>query len=583
MYLFNRSQGYTVWVTRALCLFALLILPLCVPLGFLHADEVGAGEEVTAPEILVFSVSPSSVPAGDDVSIDLQFSAVVTYTLVIEDIDGNEVTRFEGESEDPDTIVWTPSAEGEYAAVIDITNAGGSTGDALDITVTAAEVAEPEPEPGAYASGSLTRVGGGSTVTTGDTVTLSVTTTGVVTAVTATVEGVSKSLTDTAGVWSNTWTVASSFSGTLAGSVSGNSGAFTGVVTSSLTYTEPLGITAPSLGSTITESTTMTLVGSSLECSIDGVTFADCESGDQILSLPEGTSVPDGDVELTVRSGSTVVTRTLVKDTTAPTKLSISIQDQAMRVSTTTSIVITFSEAPSASTLRARLTPTTAVNVSIAGAVVTITPTVSLEDGEDYTLTVYGISDAAGNPGTTITHTFRTNAAGTLSLQAGWNLISLPLLSGSVSPASLFGAAVEEVWAYDTGNSAAVSGWLTYTEGAPEGVNTLSTLEPGRAYWVKVSSGLSVTVSEASLEGPVTPPSVTLHTGWNLIGPFGLPGDTEKSVHDGLESLLDEHGEETWTALWALEEGVLATPSVIEVGHGYWIYIQGEREHTPTS
>lgn len=580
---FRNNQEYTGWMPRVFGLFVLLVLSFCVPLGFVHADEEGAGEEVTAPEILVFSVSPSSVPAGDDVSIELQFSAVATYTLIIEDIDGNEVTRFEGESEDPSTITWTTSTEGEYAAVLDISNAGGSTGDALDIAVTEAVVEEPEPEPGTYASGSLTRVGGGTSVTDGDTVTLSVNTSGVVDTVTATVAGESKSLVNVSGVWSNTWTISSSFSGTLAGSVSGNSGAFTATVTSSLTYSAPLGITSPSTGSTITTNTTMTLVGSDLECAIDGVTFADCESGDRILSLPEGDSVPDGAVELAVRSGSSTVTRALVKDTTAPSKLSISIQDQAMRVSTTTSIVITFSEAPRESTLRASLLPTTAVTVSVVGAVVTITPTVSLEDGEDYTLSVYGISDAVGNPGTTITHTFRTNAAGTLSLQAGWNLVSLPLLSGSVSPASLFGTAVEEVWTYDTGNSAAVDGWLTYTEGAPEGVNTLSVLEPGRAYWVKVSSGLSVSVSEASLEGPVTPPSVTLHTGWNLVGPFGLPGDTEKPVHDAFASLLDEHGEETWTALWALESGTLATPSVVEVGHGYWIYIQGEREHTPTS
>lgn len=568
-------------MNRALCLLVLLLLPI----GLLHADTEGDGEEAQAPEILVFSVSPTSVPAGDDVSIDLQFSAVVTYVLIIENLDGDEITRFEGEAEDPVPITWTATEEGEYAAVIDITNENGSTGDALDIVVTAAEEEsepEPEPEPGAFTSGTLTRVGGGTSVTSGDTVTLSVNVSGVVDAVSATVNGVSKSLVNASGVWSSTWTV-SSFSGTLAASVSGNGGDFTGTVTSSLTYTEPLGITAPASGSTINAATTMTLEGSGLECSLDGVTFADCESGDSILSLPESNELPDGEVELTVRSGSSSVTRSFIKDTTAPSKVSISIQDQAIRVSTNTSIVLTLSEAPKVSTLRARLTPDVAVTVAVSGSEVTITPQFSLDDGEDYTLTVYGISDAVGNAGATIVHTFRTDAAGTLSLTEGWNLISLPLMSGPVTPTALFGDALQEVWTYDTSNTNAVDGWLTYTQGAPEGANTLTHLEPGRAYWVKVSGGLGVSVTEAVIDGPVTPPSITLRSGWNLIGPFGLPGDTEKPVHDAFESLLDEHGEETWTALWALQDGVLAPPSMIEVGQGYWIYIQGEVEHTPTS
>lgn len=569
-------------MNRAFCLLLLLLLPI----GFLHADTEGDGEEGAAPEILVFSISPTSVPAGDDVSIDLEFSAVVTYTLIIENLDGDEITRFEGESDNPAPITWTTEEEGEYAAVIDIENANGSTGDALDITVTAAAgeepEPEPEPEPGAFASGTLTRVGGGTTITNGDTVTLLVNVSGVVDSVTATVNGVSKSLVSASGVWSNTWTM-SSFSGTLAAAVSGNDGDFTGAVTSSLTYTEPLSITAPAAGSTISALSTMTLEGSNLECAIDGVNFADCENGDLILSLPEGGELPDGEVELTVRSGSSSVTRTFVKDTTPPTKVSISIQDQAIRVNTSTNIVLTLSEAPNTSTLRARLTPTVATTVGVVGAEVTITPQFSLDEGEDYTLTVYGISDDAGNAGATITHTFRTNAAGTLTLTEGWNLISLPLMSGPVTPTALIGEAVEEVWAYDASNTDAVDGWLTYTQGAPDGVNTLTTLEPGRAYWVKVSANVGVSVTEAVINGPVTLPSITLHTGWNLIGPFGLPGDTEKPVHDAFESLLDEHGEETWTALWALQDGVLAPPSVIEVGQGYWIYIQGEVEHTPTS
>lgn len=131
--------------------------------------------------------------------------------------------------------------------------------------------------------------------------------------------------------------------------------------------------------------------------------------------------------------GSAIGTYTLnvtavgADDTTAPTLLSISPQDEAMAVQIDSNLSLTFNEAVRAGTGNIRISgggqtipiPVTSGQVSFLGDVMTINPTVNLLDNTRYAVTMPAgvIKDQAGNNFAGITNTgsfnFTTAQAGT--------------------------------------------------------------------------------------------------------------------------------------------------------------------------
>ena len=97
------------------------------------------------------------------------------------------------------------------------------------------------------------------------------------------------------------------------------------------------------------------------------------------------------------------------------------------------------------------------------------------------------------------------------SLKSGWNLLGIPLLpnEGALQElAQLTG--VESIWRYD-----GTAGWKFYISGQTA-INSLSSLEAGKGYWVYVSeeaSDLSFT-----LQGQETSGHPSWAIGWNLVG-----------------------------------------------------------------
>ncbi len=99
-----------------------------------------------------------------------------------------------------------------------------------------------------------------------------------------------------------------------------------------------------------------------------------------------------------------------------------------------------------------------------------------------------------------------------ISLQQGWNLISLPVEPESYDVADVFASvdgSYDLVYVFD-----AVQGtWLTYDVNVPPQGNTLTTLDATMGLWVHATQ--AATLSVLGVEQAVV--EVPLHTGWNLV------------------------------------------------------------------
>ena len=87
---------------------------------------------------------------------------------------------------------------------------------------------------------------------------------------------------------------------------------------------------------------------------------------------------------------------------------------------------------------------------------------------------------------TTSTLSLNGTAAGALSVQlcTDWNLVSWPRLA-PMSPAGAFAGI--STCLVDVYGISPTGGWLTYSPAVPSFANTLTTLQPGKGYWVRVS------------------------------------------------------------------------------------------------
>jgi hypothetical protein len=103
-----------------------------------------------------------------------------------------------------------------------------------------------------------------------------------------------------------------------------------------------------------------------------------------------------------------------------------------------------------------------------------------------------------------------------ITLVAGWNLVSFPLIPGTTTTATLMaplGARVQIVWGYE---GVAWKSWAPLPMGG-----LLTTMRDGLGYWINITAGTPVTLTISGTEilaPPATPPSYSVVTAWNLIG-----------------------------------------------------------------
>jgi hypothetical protein len=142
-------------------------------------------------------------------------------------------------------------------------------------------------------------------------------------------------------------------------------------------------------------------------------------------------------------------------------------------------------------------------------------------------------------------------ATWTFKLVKGWNLISIPLTLSDNSVDAFFPSTVKanltDMWYYDSGN------WIYYsgTRGYSPKYAHLTTLTPGKGYWVKLNSDATFTVT-----GTVVSGLPTASAGWTMFGVKGLNSINVITAYP--------NNKDMWT-----------------YANGQWYYYSGSRGYSP--
>lgn len=131
---------------------------------------------------------------------------------------------------------------------------------------------------------------------------------------------------------------------------------------------------------------------------------------------------------------------------------------------------------------------------------------------------------------------------GLMSIQSGWNLLSVPVEVGSNLQSAVFPSASSSAFRFD-----ASGGYLVST-----------TLDYGTGYWLKFSS-----TSIMALDGTErVSQNINLSEGWNLVGSLSYPVS--------IASLQTTPADILNSVFWGYKRGYLMS-DIIEPGKGYWV------------
>lgn len=226
-------------------------------------------------------------------------------------------------------------------------------------------------------------------------------------------------------------------------------------------------------------------------------------------------------------------------------------------------------------------------------------------------------TDAAGNPSTLVvpTRIVTSLEAFNIYLMPEWNLISLPLipttdnisiLTANLTASGLF----EKIWYYDASVTSG-SPWKFYQPGVG---GDLTTLGPGRGYWVKMKNTANFTAA-GKVSGPMAtglpdtpapvkftvtgvvlmpqqvPPTYSIYAGWNLVG---LHSEYARDINTALGGLT--YPQRIWASLleyqnyiffpmgqgdilpqivlggFATDSTKFRTSGKMTPGQGYWLF-----------
>jgi hypothetical protein len=153
-----------------------------------------------------------------------------------------------------------------------------------------------------------------------------------------------------------------------------------------------------------------------------------------------------------------------------------------------------------------------------------------------------------------------------ISLNQGWNLISLPLQPANNSIDQVLSGVqgkFEAVYSFDTVKSS----YKSYVAGGDE--NDLTSLEAGKGYWLYMTEA-----AELRVTGSPAPSSISLFEGWNLVG---LNSTAALSATKALESINTKISavytfDGASNAYKGYVPGEVSELTQMEPGRGYWIY-----------
>jgi hypothetical protein len=152
-------------------------------------------------------------------------------------------------------------------------------------------------------------------------------------------------------------------------------------------------------------------------------------------------------------------------------------------------------------------------------------------------------------------------------LDAGWNLMSLPLIPNNPDSEDVLAdisGDVDSVYYYD-----AAGGWLSYIPN--ESGNTLLTMEDGKAYWIDMNAAATLLVDGYELPsgGGVSMPEYPVEVGWNMVGFKSTAADMAANVY--LNAMDGKY-----TRIYGYDAGdgayfSLPFANLMVPGLGYWV------------
>jgi len=127
-----------------------------------------------------------------------------------------------------------------------------------------------------------------------------------------------------------------------------------------------------------------------------------------------------------------------------------------------------------------------------------------------------------------------------ISLNSGWNILSVPLLKADMKVTSLFPTAASLAYSYNNGYISSDS------------------LKNGKGYWLKFNKDTTYNILGIN----VNPKNINVTTGWNLIGPFdeNIPISSLISVPSGIIT----------SAFYGFSN-MYFTTDTLKQGKGYWV------------
>ena len=200
----------------------------------------------------------------------------------------------------------------------------------------------------------------------------------------------------------------------------------------------------------------------------------------------------------------------------------------------------------------------------------TTVPTVTATGSYPITITA---TDAKGNAATTsLTLVVDPGAYGAvITLNPGWNLISLPLIPGNTAIATvLAGVSVpgNVTTVYYWYNDGTTTEWRIYTPGAG---GTLTTMEDGKAYWMYMSGAATLTVTGRTMPVPPgMPHTYAVYGGWNFVGFKSLTTQVNTAYLINLGTNYSVvYGYKTVGGYSLIQPG----GGTMETGFGYWLWL----------
>jgi hypothetical protein len=195
--------------------------------------------------------------------------------------------------------------------------------------------------------------------------------------------------------------------------------------------------------------------------------------------------------------------------------------------------------------------------------------------------------DVSGNCAVTADQSFAVAGPASLSLtlQPGWNLVSLPSVPAQHDVPSVLAALAGRyglVYAWD----AAAGVWRKYDAQAPAYANDLATLEPSQGFWLQITAAQPQVLTLAG--EPAASTDISLHPGWNLVGyPSAVSRALPAALRDhGLGTdyslVYAYHAVEGATAWKLFDPAAPSSLNALTPGWGYWVLVTGSTDQSWT-